>query len=98
MKNRTLQEWQALFKQQTASHLSITEFCKKYGIAQSSFYKQKKALSAKTTSHTPATFIKAQPPQTNHASFIKLQHQHTQLHLPKTISALWLAELIKALA
>ncbi len=98
MKNRTQQEWQALFKQQTVSHLSITEFCKKHRIAQSSFYKHKKALTAKTNPHTPTTFIKAQPQQTNHASFIKLQHQHTQLHLPKTISALWLAELIKALA
>ncbi|VAW46393.1 hypothetical protein MNBD_GAMMA04-1850 [hydrothermal vent metagenome] len=54
MKNRTPQEWQALFKQQTASHLSITEFCKKHRIAQSSFYKHKKVLSAKTTPPTPS--------------------------------------------
>lgn len=97
MKNKTPQEWQVIFKQQTASRLSIAVFCKKQGIAQSSFYKHKKALAGKSNPLTPS-FIKAQPQQTNHASFIKLQHKQTQLHLPHTISARWLAELLKALA
>jgi len=98
MKNKTQQEWQTQLKQQAASRLSISAFCKKHRISQSSFYKHKKALTAKTYPHTP-TFIQAKlPPVHSTSSSIKIQHQHTQLHLPETVSAIWLAELIKALA
>jgi len=98
MKKKIQQEWHSLFKQHTASNLSIAEFCKKRGIAQSSFYKQKSVLTTQAKNHFPATFIKATLPSSHRtSSAIKIQHQKTQLQIPETISALWLAEFVKAL-
>ncbi|MFT6734918.1 MAG: hypothetical protein ACJAS9_003120 [Polaribacter sp.] len=41
MKNRTLEEWRELFKQQTAGDMSVAAFCKEHKIGQSYFYKRK---------------------------------------------------------
>jgi len=99
MKNRTHQQWRELFKQQTASNLSVAEFCKEHGIAQSYFYKRKSDLSVKENNPS-SQFIKMKPPSKSLplASSIKIQHQQTRLSLPVTISAIWLADLVKALA
>ena len=97
MKKRTQQEWHSLFKQQIASKLSITAFCKKHGMSPSTFYKHKKALTTQTKIHSPTPFIKASLPTQRTSSAIKIQHQQTQLQLPCTMSALWLAEFVKAL-
>ncbi len=98
MKHRTHQQWQELFKQQVISGLSVATFCKEHGIGQSYFYKRKSDLIDNET--TTKKFIKVKPPQTSSTStpLIKIQHQHTQLHFPSTISAIWLADFVKALA
>lgn len=99
MKKRTHQQWRVLFDQQTASHLSVAEFCKEHGIAQSYFYKRKSDLSVKENNPSPQFItIKPKPKSIPPASSIKLQYQQTRLSLPATISAIWLADLVKALA
>jgi len=99
MKRRSQADWKALFEQQTVSNLSVAEFCKEHGIGQSYFYKRKSDLLVKD--NCPSNqFIKVKPQQKNITplSSIKIQHQQTRLSLPATISAIWLADFVKALA
>lgn len=99
MKSRTHQQWQELFKQQADGHLSVAAFCKQHGIGQSYFYKRKSDLAVKNSVQPNNNFIKVKPQQTtNVSSSIKIQHQQTRLHLPASVSAIWLAEFVKALA
>ncbi len=99
MKHRTHQQWQELFKQHATSGLSVAVFCKEHGIGQSYFYKRKSDLIDNETNITKK-FIKVKPPQKNNPTtpLIKIQHQQTQLHFPSSISAIWLADFVKALA
>ena len=89
-----------LFEQQTASQLSVAEFCKKHCIGQSYFYKRKSDLTVKNDESASSSFIKLKPQQKNipPVSSIKIQHRQTRLILPATISAIWLADFVKALA
>ncbi len=100
MKNRTQQEWRELFKQQATGDLSVAAFCKEHSIGQSYFYKRKSDLTVKDGVRSNKKFIKVKLQQTSSVSVssIKIQHQQTRLHFPATISAIWLAEFVKALA
>jgi hypothetical protein len=100
VKNRTQQEWRELFKQQAAGDLSVAAFCKEHGIGQSYFYKRKSDLAVTDSIHSNKNFIKVKAQHASNvpSSSIKIQHQQTRLHLPATISAIWLAEFVKALA
>ncbi len=100
MKHRTQQEWRDLFKQHAEGNLSVAAFCKEHSIGQSYFYKRKSDLAAKDSTHPNKGFIKVKPPQVSKvsSSSIKIQHQQTRLHFPASISAIWLAEFVKALA
>jgi len=99
MKSRTHQQWRELFEQQTTSELSVAEFCKEHDIAQSYFYKRKSDLLVKDDSPTTKFIkIKPQPKHFTAVSSIKIQYQQTRLSLPSTISAIWLADFVKALA
>lgn len=99
MKHRTHQQWQKLFKQQATSGLSVATFCKEESISPSCFYKRKSDLIDNEAKNASQKFIqvKPQPASNPSTSLIKLQHQHTQLHFPVTISAIWLADFVKAL-
>ena len=100
MKKRTQEEWRNLFKQQAASDLSVTEFCKEHDLAQSYFYKRKSDLAVKNDKCASSNFIKLKPQTKNitPVSLIKLQYQQARLMLPTSVSPSWLAEFIKALA
>ena len=99
MKRRSQADWKALFEQQTASNLSVAEFCKEHSIGQSYFYKRKSDLIGKGD-RSSNKFIKIKPQPKNLApiSSIKIQHQQTRLSFSVTISAIWLADFVKALA
>lgn len=100
MKSRTHQQWRELFRQQARGDLSVAEFCKVHRISQSYFYKRKSDLAIKADNHSPEKFIKVKSLSKDiiTVTSIKIQHQQTQLDLPSTTSAVWLAEFIKALA
>ena len=100
MKSRTHQQWRELFKQQATGDLSVAAFCKEHDIGQSYFYKRKSDLAVKNDAPSTSNFIKVIPQQKNITpiSSIKIQYQQSRLHFPTTISAIWLADFIKALA
>ena len=99
MKTETLEKWQALIQQQTISDLPIIQFCKLKQISPTCFYKYKNHLKTNTQASITKPFIKVKPPETsNRIDVIKIQYQQTTLSLPSNLEAVWVADLLKALA
>ena len=100
MTRRTLDDWRELVNQQIDSDLSVAEFCQQNNLGETYFYKRKADLKKLDDKPQPSPFIKVSKPNTSsiQSALIKIQHQQAQLCLPVSISPLWLAEFIKALA
>ena len=99
MKAETLEKWQDLIQQQSLSDLPITHFCKLKKISPSCYYKYKSQLKTNTQASVKNTFIKVQPAETSNATnVIKIQYHQTTLSIPSNLEAVWIADLLKALA
>lgn len=100
MARRSKEDWVKLIEQQTASQYTIADFCKHHELGQSYFYKIKNELKKSTGSIKKAAFLKASKPIVNsdQSHLIKIEHQKIRISLPVTISSVWVAEFIKALA
>jgi transposase-like protein len=100
MKRRSKEDWRELIKQQVSSGLSVADFCQQHDLGQTYFYKRKSELNQSTEAREKTAFIKVGKKTLNSAqsAIIKMQYQRTQISLPVSISPLWLAEFIKALA
>ena len=99
MKTKTLEKWQALIQQQEISDLPIIQFCKLKQISPTCFYKYKNHLKTNTQDNINKPFIKVQTPESsNTIDVIKIQYQQTILSLPSNLEAVWVADLLKALA
>lgn len=101
-KRRSDAEWQSLIDQQQKSGLSAFVFCQQQSLSCKTFYKRRQKLQIKSTSAAkPARFIQV---KTNSGSAksavcsVVLHHQNSRLQLGTDTDALWLAQLIKALA
>jgi hypothetical protein len=98
MKHST-QQWQELFKEQGNSGLSIAAFCRDKNIKVKNFYNNRSNHLKKTQA---SAFILAKKPAskpsgTEHPK-VTLLCGVGQLHIPTTVSPIWLAQLLNALA
>jgi hypothetical protein len=98
MKHST-QQWQEFFKEQQNSDLSIAAFCRDKNIKVKNFYNNRSNHLRKTR---PSAFILAKKPTVKSSGSdytkVTLQCGNNQLHIPTTVSPIWLAQLIDALA
>ncbi len=100
MTRRTKDDWKKLIKEQSASQLSIANFCKDHELGQSYFYKIKNELMKPTDLPQKTAFLKVSKSTVNstQSQSITIDHQQIRISLPVTISSLWLAEFIQGLA
>jgi len=101
---RTPQQWLTLFKIQSESDLSIKQFCLEQGVATSTFYKNKAAVTSATSIATAASpfsqVLLAEPElkNTNSLRDIKLNIGNIELTLDSQTDANWLVNLMGQLA
>jgi len=104
MAKRSRKDWAALIKQQPASGLTITAFCRQHKLSNSTFY-ARKANKAKIKSVTPfvkatvatptSVITQAQPGEPQQT--ICLQHQTGLWTFPCSLPTSYLLEIIKGL-
>jgi hypothetical protein len=100
MTRRTKDDWKALIQQQADSQLSVAEFCQQHNLGQTYFYKRKSDLKRLSKASPKEAFIKVSKPNIKSSQnlAIRMQYQQSRISVPVSVSPLWLAELIKALA
>ena len=104
MAKRSHQNWAALIKQQPASGLTITAFCRQHKFSISTFY-ARKANKAKTktvmpfakATLAPPTVVTPQAQLCDAQPMICLQHQTGVWTFPSSLPANYLLEIIKGL-
>jgi putative transposase len=104
MAKRSHEDWAALIKQQPASGLTITAFCRQHKFSVSSFYARKANKAkiktvmpfAKITVATP-TDVTTQTQPSDAQQVICLQHQTGVWTFPSSLPANYLLEIIKGL-
>ncbi|SQH78337.1 Penicillin-insensitive murein endopeptidase [Shewanella benthica] len=104
MAKRSHEDWAALIRQQPASGLTITAFCRQHKFSISTFYARKankakiKAIMpfAKATL-APPTAVKPQTQLCDAQQMICLQHQTGVWTFPSSLPANYLLEIIKGL-
>jgi putative transposase len=97
-RRRSDAQWQQLIEQQERSGLNAGAFCRQQGLSSKTFYKRRQVLhQQKTTTASTERFIKIQPTATP-ATAVVLYYQRAQLHLPASVDAFWLAQLMQALS
>ncbi|MES2824200.1 MAG: IS66 family insertion sequence element accessory protein TnpB [Pseudomonadota bacterium] len=104
MIKRSEQEWRALFAQQAASDISAQQFCKANGLCPKHFSVRKKQLGLRG-SRTENAFVRvaSAAPAVRDASVVTpsrvmIRHECTTLTFDAFPSAIWLAQLLRALA
>lgn len=103
MIKRNEQEWRALFAQQVASGISAQQFCKANGLCPKHFSVRKKQLGLRG-SRSDKTFVRIAPaPMVRDVSVVapsrlSIRHEHTVLTFEALPPAIWLAQLLRALA
>jgi putative transposase len=98
MAKRSREDWAALIKQQPASGLTITVFCRQHKLSISTFY-ARKSDKAKIKSVMPFVKVAVAVPTKVCASqqTICLQHQTGLWTFPSSLPASYLLEIIKGL-
>ncbi len=94
---RSVAQWDQILADYQESGQSIRAFCKAHGIGLSSFYTHKNRALGKTPvpralkAFVPVT-VAATPP-----AGMRLVIKEATVHLPATVSPLWVAELLRSL-
>ena len=107
MAKKTPEQWQAIFKDQENSGLSIPEYCRKHHINATTFYnprakltlnKQRQVATA-AAQETPTDFIqvKSSPTLGQPLMAITLNTRQAQLQLPTTVSPQWVGQVLREL-
>lgn len=96
MKKRSEAEWRALFEDQARSGLSASVFCRQRGLCPKHFSKRRRQLMderaiAEAPAFVPARVAPASPR-------VEVQAGEVRLHIPVSVPAVWLAELVRSLA
>lgn len=94
MARLTQEQWRVLIKEQAASGKTAMAFCAERGIDNKYFSTRKKQLSG-ALSASRFVSVATNPTESQN---VQLFVGAVQLRIPASVSALWLAELIKALA
>jgi hypothetical protein len=90
--------WAAHLTAWRNSGLSQTRYCEQQGLAIANFaYWRQRLTDTTPVSTTGVTFVAASVPSTPTHAGLCLHHSHWQLQLPASVSAQWLADLLKAL-
>ena len=101
MIKRSKVQWLSLFQQHEESGLTASQFCKDNNLCPKYFSQRKRQLGYwQSTSKQEVGFVKAVAPSVKTApgqGAIQLRLAHCELHLPLSVSELWLANFIKAL-
>jgi len=108
MSKKTPEQWQAIFKDQENSGLSIPEYCRKHHINATTFYnrraklalnKQRQMATTATAQEAPTDFIQVKPAPTLQQPLlaITLNTRQAQLQLPTTISPQWVGQVLREL-
>ena len=101
-RRRSDAEWQQLIEQQQRSGLSAHAFCRQHGLTSKTFYQRRRALlEATTVADSTEQFIYVQPPSMPAAGTVTtavLHYHDSQLHVPASVDAQWLAQLMQALS
>ena len=93
--------WREIVGRQVASGLSVRAFCSQEGIGTPSFYYWRRAIRTRDAGPTPApVFVPAvvRGAETREAPIFLEWDVGPRLRLPATISAAWVAELLRAIA
>lgn len=95
-------QWREILGRQVASGLSVRAFCRREGIGEPSLYCWRRTLRAREAGPPPATspaFVPAVVHEAplREASILVEWDAGLRLRLPVTISATWVAELLRAL-
>jgi hypothetical protein len=104
MIRRSVEEWQTLFAQQTASGVSAQQFCKAKGLCSKHFSLRKKQLAnrapldANAFVRVVAKKVRRAAPTKTAASGLVLRQGSCSLYFDVAPAAEWLAQLVKALA
>jgi len=94
MARLTQAQWRALIDEQAASGQAAMAFCAERGIDNKYFSTRRKQL---TTQPTESRFV-AITKKPRESQRIQLYIGSAELHIPASVSAQWLADVIKALA
>lgn len=108
MAKKTPEQWQAIFKDQESSELSIPEYCRKHQINATTFYNRRaklalnkqRQLATTSTIKQPSTgFVQVKSSITLEApkTAIMLNTRHAQLQLPSTVSPQWVGQVLREL-
>lgn len=93
--------WREVLGRQVTSGLSVRAFCSQAGIGEPSFYFWRRAIRARDAGPSPApTFVPAvvRGAEPREAPILIEWDAGPRLRLPMTISAAWVAELLRAVA
>ena len=101
-RRRSDAEWQQLIEQQQRRGLSAHAFCQQHGLTSKTFYQRRQALrQQKAVTDSTERFIKVQPtstPAAGAATTAVLHYHDSKLHVPASVDAQWLAQLMQALS
>lgn len=98
MGHRGVEAWRELFKAQTRSGLTVTEFCRTQGLCAKSFWRSRKALGQALPSDSPSQFVRI---EATAAASIEAPLPRFRLRLGRCeweLTGLPLKELIKVMA
>ena len=101
-KHRKKHEWQAVFKEQQKSGLSIVKFCKHHAISTTNFYRARINLIGQSPSGS--AFIKATVTPSNieltaasSSQLLRLKTQHAEVILPSHCTSQFIIDILKGL-
>lgn len=95
------QFWREVLKRHASSGLSVREFCRREQLAETSFFAWRRTIRQRDEEQQPSeqpAFVPATLTDTSREPSIVLQlASGVALKLPESISAVWLADLVRAL-
>ena len=106
MNKKTPEQWQATFKEQENSGLSIPEYCRKHHINATTFYNRRAKLAVNKQRQLTAAaaksssgFVQLKPALTieQPQMAITLNTRQAQLQLPTSISPQWVGQVLREL-
>lgn len=94
MTRRTQAQWLALFDEQKSSGLNNTDFCHTKNISPKYFSLRRSQLrsTVKKGVSISSAFVPARVQLG--VSFIEVEHHHTRLKLPTSLSSTWVAQFV----
>ena len=101
MTKRSVEQWQALFKQHDESGLKSSEFCRVNNVCSKYFSKRRKDLNWQSIQKSKSKLIKLlrpNPADGELTSSITIKTKDIAIIIPSTHSSQWIAELVKAIS